>query len=652
MTAATHFAILGTAGHIDHGKTALVRLLTGTDTDRLKEEKARGISIDLGFAQLELPGGISCGVVDVPGHERFVKNMLAGACGVDAMLLVIAADEGVMPQTREHLDILDLLGVRRGVVALTKIDMVEPDWQDLVAETVREYLAERGFGSFPVVPVSSRTGEGREAVLEALATALGEVEERPFARSVRLPVDRAFVVEGFGSVVTGTLWQGTLRVGDRVVVEPGRVETRVRNLEVHGEHVEAARAGQRTAVALAGVSRDQVPRGHWVLAPGSLTPSPMVDVRLRVLKDAARAVKHRQRIRFHLGASEILGRVSLLEGDTLEPGHDALAQIRLETEVVAARGDRFVIRSYSPARAVAGGTVILPVAPKRRRGVTSVLDELRREESGSGEDRLLAALEALPMGGSLEQAATGAGLAGGEAAEALERLVEAGSALRLPDGGLLAAETLARLTERAAEVLDELQRANPLRWGTTRGELKSRLGRKVPAEVFERVIRELAAAGRVSQKGEHLRLGGEEMDLPPQLRDRVERTERELETGGVTPPSPKEMQAKLGFASLDALEHLTFRGAAVKVTPELFLGRAHLQRILEWVENYFQSHDELSLSDLREGLGMSRKYSVPIMEYLDREGWTRRRGDVRVPGRRLEEPADTGKSGSSEDKAE
>lgn len=310
MDPASRFIILGTAGHIDHGKTALVRLLTGTDTDRLKEEKARGISIDLGFAHLELPGGISCGVVDVPGHERFVKNMLAGACGVDAMLLVIAADEGVMPQTREHLDILDLLGVERGVVALTKTDMVDEEWLELVTESVREYLDERGFERFPLVPVSAKTGEGRDHLLAELAGAVSDVETRPTSRSVRLPVDRCFVKEGFGSVVTGTLWRGTLSAGDRLVVEPGGKETRARNVEVHGVSVPAARAGQRTAVVLAGLATDEVPRGTWVMEPDSLQPSHMLDVRIRVLPDAARELKHRQRVRFHLGASEILARVS------------------------------------------------------------------------------------------------------------------------------------------------------------------------------------------------------------------------------------------------------------------------------------------------------------------------------------------------------
>jgi selenocysteine-specific elongation factor len=635
-SAERRFAILGTAGHIDHGKTALVHLLTGTDTDRLKEEKARGISIDLGFAHLDLPGGISCGVVDVPGHERFVKNMLAGACGVDAMLLVIAADEGVMPQTREHLDILDLLGVKRGVVALTKIDMVEEEWLELVTESVKEYLDARGFGDFPVVPVSSKTGEGRDAVLAALAGALAELEERPSARAVRLPVDRAFVVEGFGTVVTGTLWQGTIRPGDRLVVEPGGVETRVRNVEVHGEHMAEARAGQRTAVALAGIPRDAVPRGTWLLGPDTLHPASMIDVRLRVLRDAPKELRHRQRVRFHLGASEILGRVVLLEGERIRPGGEGLAQIRLEEPAVADRGDRFVLRSYSPARAIAGGTVILPDAPKRRRGHGRALEEIRLEESGSAEDRFLAALGEMPHGGSAAEVGRHAGLAPAEASEAEARVVKAGTAVRLPDGNLVTREQLESLSRKAGEVLQELQHTNPLRWGTSRGELKSRLGAKLPAALFDHLTAALVTDGRVSQRGDVLRWGGEDMVLSPELQARVDRVARELEAGGVTPPTAKELQTRLGFNVLEALEHLTFRGDAVKVTPELFLSLDSVDRIVGWLERFFQNHRELSMADLREALGMSRKYSVPVLEHLDRQGWTRRAGDVRVAGRRLE----------------
>jgi selenocysteine-specific elongation factor len=631
----SRFVILGTAGHIDHGKTALVRLLTGTDTDRLKEEKARGISIDLGFAHLDLPGGVSCGVVDVPGHERFVKNMLAGACGVDAMLLVIAADEGVMPQTREHLDILDLLGVTRGVVALTKIDLVEGEWLELVTESVSEYLRERGFGRFPLIPVSAKTGEGRAAVLDALAGAVADIEERTSEKGARLPVDRAFVVEGFGTVVTGTLWRGTVRPGDRLVVEPGGAEARVRKVEVHGREVDAALAGQRTALALAGLSTDQVPRGTWVLSPRSLEPAHMVDVRIRVLPDAPKPLRHRQRIRFHLGASEILGRVHLLEGDVVAPAEEGLAQMRLESPVVADRGDRFVLRSYSPTRAVAGGTVIMPSAPKRRRGRPEVWDELRREESGSIEDRLLALIEGARTCVSTKELARQLGLALDDVEGALKAPVAAGAVIGLDDGTYLAGREFSRLQERAADLLSDFQGTHLLRWGLRRGELKSRLGAGLSAPAFEALIRELSTQGRVLQKGDQLRLGSPDLDLPPELRSAVERVAAELTEGGLKPPSPKELQQHTRAPVAEVLDHLTFVGQAVKVTPELYLSRDQIDRLLGWLETFFQDHARLSVADLKSTWGMSRKYSVPILEHLDREGWTRRQGDVRVPGRRL-----------------
>ena len=637
----SRFVILGTAGHIDHGKTALVRLLTGTDTDRLKEEKARGISIDLGFAHLDLPGGVSCGVVDVPGHERFVRNMLAGACGVDAMLLVIAADEGVMPQTREHLDILDLLGVDRGVVALTKIDTVEAEWLDLARESVTEYLDERGFGNFPVIPVSSKTGAGREELVAALGQAMTNLELRPSSEKSRLPVDRAFVVEGFGSVVTGTLWRGTLKPGDHVVIEPGGVTTRIRNLEVHGETVPQAFAGQRTAVALAGVSLPEVPRGRWVLAPDTLTPAHMLDVRIRMLKDVEKELRHRQRVRFHLGASEILGRVFLLEGETLGPGEDGLAQMRLESQAVADRGDRFVIRSYSPARALAGGVVILPNPPKRRKGIRSVLDELHREESGSAADRVLAALTVMGTTGTLEEVAGQTGLTPVDTREALAPLVDSGAVLELESAFLVARSIFQGLWERILTQLEETQKKEPLRWGTGRGELKSRLPGKVPPALFDRLILELQAQGRVSQREDNIRLGGPEHRLPPEMQSQVDWVAAELEGGGAKPPSPKELQEKRPGSIGEILEHLTFQGQAVKVTPELYLSQSNAKKLVSWLENFFQDHDQLSVAELKSAWGISRKYSVPILEYLDREGWTRRSGDIRIPGRRLagQEPA-------------
>jgi len=636
MSPPHRYAILGTAGHIDHGKTALVKLLTGADTDRLKEEKARGISIDLGFAHLELPGGASCGVVDVPGHERFVKNMLAGACGMDAVMLVIAADEGVMPQTREHLDVLDLLNVRNGVVALTKIDMVETEWLELVTESVHDYLAGRGYGHFPIVPVSSRTGAGREALLAALGEALASVEDRPAARAFRLPVDRVFSVAGFGTVVTGTLWRGRVRAGDRVVIQPGGHEAKVRNVEVHGVTAAEARAGQRTALALSGLERAAAPRGTWVTAPGSLTPSPMLDVRLRVLPDAARSIENRQRVRFHLGASEILARVVLLDAEELAPGQQALAQIRLESEAVADRGDRFVLRTYSPARAVAGGVVLVPQAPKRKRGDRSSIAALEREETGTAADRVEAALESTRGILAPAAAATAAGGSAAEAEAALAELTSAGRALALPGGGYVGAETLARLQEEAVDLLSEHQFAHPMRWGMHRGELKSRLG-SLATELFDLVVTTLVERREVSVRFDHVRVGAEHA-LSGADAKLVEQVRARLTASGLGPPSPKELQGELGEGVLEALEYLTFQGVAEKVTPELFVDGETLKSLETWIRRTLSNRPSLVVADLREAWGMSRKYSVPILEFFDKKGLTRRDGDVRVAGRALDQP--------------
>ena len=635
MSEPSRFVILGTAGHIDHGKTALVRLLTGTDTDRLPEEKSRGISIDLGFAHLTLPNGVSCGVVDVPGHERFVKNMLAGACGVDAMMLVIAADEGVMPQTREHLDILDLLGVKRGLVALTKIDLVDAEWLELAKETVREYLTERGFGHFPIVTVSARTGEGKDAVLETLSRVVSELDERVSSAAARLPVDRAFVVEGFGTVVTGTLWRGQLKPGDHVTIEPGGRATRLRSVEVHGETVPRALAGQRTAIALAGVEKDWVPRGTWVLAPDTLAPSYMLDIRLRMLADAPKPLVQRQRVRFHLGASELLGRVTLLEGDELAAGKSGLAQIRLESPAVADRGDRFVLRSYSPAHAIAGGVVLVPQAEKRRQHDAVGLDDLRRRESGTASERFLAALDALEMGGPAPEIARRAGLAEEEARSALAEA--SGQVRRVGETLLISRHVFEDLESRIEKILESAQEANPLRWGLGKGDLKSRLSPQMPSVLLEELLSDLSEKGRVSLRLDRVRLGGAETALPSNLKAQVDRVESLLETGGKMPPFLRELEEQTGFPVFQVLEHLTFEGRVVKVTPDFYISRKHFEELLGWITESLGAGAEISLADLRETWGMSRKFSVPFLEHLDREGWTRRTGDVRAKGRRLQD---------------
>lgn len=634
---ARRFAVVGTAGHIDHGKTSLVRLLTGVDTDRLKEEKERGISIDLGFARLPLPGNVDCGIVDVPGHERFVRNMLAGVGGIDAVLLVIAADEGVMPQTREHFDIIRLLDVTRGVVALTKIDMVEPDWLAVMAEEVRDYLKGTPFAEAPIVPVSNRTGEGAEAVRAALARVLEGLPERRDDQPARLPIDRVFSVEGFGTVVTGTLWRGTLRPGDRVVLEPPGIETRVRGVQVHNRDVAEARAGQRTAVALHGVERARLSRGDWVLRPGSLTPSYMVDARLHLLADAARPVAQRQRLRFHLGASEVIGRVILLDREELAPGESAVVQFRLEAPLVADRGDRFVVRTYSPQRAIGGGTVLVPNPEKHRRHDALALARLEVEEGGGALDRVAQALAAFPLAASAAAVAERAALPGEAVGTALEQLGEAERAVPLPDGRWLAPPAFEALAARLLEAGRKYQGGSVYRWGQARGELKRALPREADATLFDALVEGLLRDGRLFRRGERFRVDTPEQPLGPAEADLLARVEAAYAAGGFSPPTVKELDEALrpGKALAEILASLVSEGRLVRVTSDLYYPTATMEGMEATVRAFFKDHNEMRISDLKDLFGQSRKHAVPALEHFDRVGLTRRLGDIRVAGRGL-----------------
>jgi len=494
-------AIVGTAGHIDHGKTALVRRLTGVDTDRLPEEKKRGISIDLGFAPLVTPAGVRVGLVDVPGHERFVKNMLAGVGGIDLVLLVIAADEGVMPQTREHLAIVRLLGVKRGVVVLTKRDLVDAEWCALVARDVRALLAGSTLAEAPLVEFSATTGAGQAQLLAAMDEALASLPARAAAEPARLPVDRVFTVEGFGTVVTGTLWRGSIRTGDAMQLVPGGRDVRVRRVQVHGETVEAAHAGQRTAVALHGVDKTQVERGDTLVAPGSLRESRILDVRFELLEDVPREWKVDQRVRFHLGASEIIGRLVLFADAPLHAGQSALGQLRLEKAAVAARGDRFVIRTYSPSRTVGGGSVIEPVAERRRRAAAG-LEQMEVHESGSLAARLIEKLAGLTKIASTEQLAQAVGESVAQVAGTLAKLANEGSVAAPADGRWVGDDRWSGARARIEHAVREYADAHPARYGIGKGELKSALKGTLDGGVFDATFASLVADATLEQKGE------------------------------------------------------------------------------------------------------------------------------------------------------
>ncbi|NLB51457.1 MAG: selenocysteine-specific translation elongation factor, partial [Syntrophomonadaceae bacterium] len=386
--------IIGTAGHIDHGKTTLVKALTGFDTDRLKEEKQRGISIELGFAPFTLPSGQKAAIVDMPGHERFIRHMLAGAFGIDLVLLTIAADEGIMPQTREHMDIIELLGIDKGIVVLTKKDLVDEEWLMLVEEEVETYISKTSLKGMPIIAVSAFTGEGIKELNDFIEKLTLEVQERSSQGYVRLPIDRVFTVPGFGTVITGTLWSGKISTGDTVEMMPPQKKVKIRTIQVHNEKTNVAYAGQRVAVNLQGIELNEIKRGYLLVTPGFLTPSFRIDTRLHLLK-GTRTIRNWNRIRFHLGTTEALGRIVLLDRDELNPGEEAYAQIVLEKQIVANKGDPFVIRYYSPVSTIGGGTIIEPNAPKQKRFKEEVLEELTIKEEGSLYEKLLHEMESL-----------------------------------------------------------------------------------------------------------------------------------------------------------------------------------------------------------------------------------------------------------------
>ncbi|HTO11419.1 MAG TPA: selenocysteine-specific translation elongation factor [Candidatus Binatia bacterium] len=632
MTAARH-VVVGTAGHIDHGKTSLVKALTGIDTDRLPEEKARGITIDLGFAFLEEAGGLTIEIVDVPGHERFIKNMLAGVGGIDLAMLVIAADEGVMPQTREHLAICSLLRIKRGLVALTKTDLVEADWLELV----REDLAGLTRGTFlegaPIVPVSSRTGQGMEALRAALRDLATTVPSRASDQLARLPIDRVFTIKGFGTVVTGTLMAGRLRVDDRVEVFPGGLQAKVRGLQTHGHAVTDASAGQRTAVNLQGVERVAVERGNVLGLAGTLVPSVLVDGTLELLADAPRPLKTRDRVRFHAGTSEIMARVLLLEEPELAPGKTAFARFRLEAPLVALPGDRFVIRSYSPMVTIGGGTLLDIAPPRFKRKAPALVAHLALLRDGAPDAVVEEHIRHAGGGGVRVAALSGRVPYGPERLRALlERLQAAGRVAAVDRDWFVHPESMTRLRTLALAALEQFHRAFPLRPGMSREELRGRAG-AADERVFGHLLETLGAEGVVRTDRDKVRLAAHEVRLSPEQQKVIDRVEQEFRTAAAAPPSPQEALTRAGQAGDE--EHELFQllvqdRKLVRVKESLYFHAEALDSIQERLVAMLRERKEIGPGDIKDLLGISRKYAIPLLEFFDARRVTARVGERRV----------------------
>jgi selenocysteine-specific elongation factor len=626
--------ILGTAGHIDHGKTSLIKALTGIDTDRLKEEKERGITIELGFAHLKLPSGQVLGIVDVPGHEKFVKNMVAGATGIDLVALVIAADEGVMPQTREHLEICKLLEVKSGLIVLTKIDLVDRAWLDLVKEDLTSYLSGTFLENSPIIEVSSVTGEGIEGLVKAIDDMMERIPRREPGNFFHMPIDRVFTMKGFGTVVTGTTVSGTIHVGDDVTVYPQGLLSRIRGIQVHNYETDHVSAGLRTAINLQGAEKAQIQRGNILAAKDSLRPTYMVDVELELLPSSPRSLKNRAKARFHSGTAEIISTVLLLDRDDLGKGDRCYAQIRLDEPTTVLPGDHFILRSYSPVRTIGGGKILNALPLKKKRFAKSAIDELATLNSGDLQKRI--------------EEFTRMGRFNGKEANELQFLTNS-SKTRLDEAlnpllakkkivqyykenaSFIHSEYLERATDEIISTLTGFHRDFPLKAGFLKEELRSRTEGSRNQRLFNFIISQLIKEDKVVQEKEILRLKGHRVTLAGDQEEIRRRIEEAYLKGGLQPPSFRELNDRLSEkAGADVFEVMVKEGILIKVKEDLYFHRDIMLDLKNRLIEFLKKKGEISTPQFKEMTGVSRKYTIPIIEYFDRTQLTVRVGDNRV----------------------
>jgi selenocysteine-specific elongation factor len=626
--------ILGTAGHIDHGKTSLIKALSGIDTDRLKEEKERGITIELGFAHLELPGGQLLGIVDVPGHEKFVKNMVAGATGIDLVALIIAADEGVMPQTREHLEICQLLNIEHGLVVLTKIDMVEPDWLELVKEDVTEYLSKTFLAGAPMVEVSSVTGKGIDDLVKVLDSLVKDVPERDVGYFFRLPVDRVFIMKGFGTVITGTTVSGKINTGDEITIYPQGLSTRIRGIQVHNREVEQVRAGLRTAINLQGVEKAQIQRGNVLAAKDTLRSTYMVDVSVELLRSARRKLKNRAKVRFHTGTSEIIATVVLLDRDELNPGDSCFAQIRLDQPTAVLPHDRFVLRSYSPVRAIGGGEIITALPKKRKRFSKETLTELKLLSTG---DLNQVTEQLIRMGRfqGLEQ--RDLPFLTNASKKKLDEIVKGLLAQKVvmqfdkEKGTLLHKDFLIKARDEIMTILASYHRDFPLKAGLSKEELRSRSSGSSNQKLFNYIVGQLINEEALVQEKEALRLKEHKVTLAQDQEEVRHQIEKIYEKGRLQPPYFRQIKDRFsGNTAKDVLEVMVKDGILVKVKEDLYFHKKAIEDLKKELVAFLKKNGEINTPQFKDMTGASRKYTIPLIEHFDKSQLTVRVGDNRV----------------------
>ena len=627
--------ILGTAGHIDHGKTALVKALTGVDTDRLKEEKERGITTELGFTFLKLPSGIQMGIIDVPGHEKFVKHMVAGVWGIDLVALIIAADEGVMPQTREHLDICQLLGVRKGLIILTKIDLVDQDLLGLVKEEVTEIVNDTFLNGAPILPVSSITREGIPQLISALDRLSQEVEERSTGGLFRLPIDRVFVMKGFGTVVTGTVVSGALSIGESVQILPSGVEAKVRTLQVYNRPVEKTVAGQRAAVNLQGIETSAVERGDVLVHSRTLAPTRVLDVYIDYLPSAQRPLKNRTRQRFHIGTNLTSASIFLLDREEMAPGESGFAQLRLEAPVVALPHDRFVIRGSGVIQTLGGGVVLDAHPARHKRNAPSVIEDLTILREGSQDQAIAQHIRHSGMGGIasddlLKRVATSSS----EVQRIIKKMIDQGEALSIDPEKMKVIDIrfYHQLREMALAKLKEFHQRFPMKSGLAKEELRTKLPMELDVKLFQILLNGLIQSKEILLEKDKLRLPTHQISSMDE-RGLIKRVEEAVLKAGLQSPSPRELseawsEKEEGIQAV--FEHLVHEGVLVKIKSGIYIHRVPFGDLKEELVSYLKKNKEITTPQFKEMTNASRKYAIPLIEYFDQIKLTIRLGEKRV----------------------
>ncbi len=627
--------ILGTAGHIDHGKTTLIKALTGTDTDRLKEEKLRGITIELGFASLDLPSGQHIGIVDVPGHEKFVKNMVAGATGIDIVVMVIAADEGVMPQTREHMEICTVLGVKYGFVVLTKTDLVDEEWLELAMEDVKDFIRGTFLEDTPVIPVSSKTGQGIPDFIDTLDTLSAKIPDRTSSGLFRLPVDRVFTMKGFGTVITGSLISGSIQVGDTIMIYPSGITSKVRGIQVHNQSVNEAEAGMRTAINFQGLEKASVNRGDVLANPNALTAGYMVDISLNFLSSNSKPAKNRMLIRLHTGTSEVLGNLILLDKEDLNPGETTVAQLRLDSPVALVKDDRFVLRSYSPVRTIGGGYILNPIPQKHKRFKSEIVEGLKGLENSDPEEIISYHVD---ESGYLGLSFSNLKLMTNIPEKKLDNIIQ----------GLLSKKVIIqidrenkiyihnnifdRLMKNIKDTLSGYHKANPLKAGMPREELKTKFPPDMNSKLFSLIINQMIKRKDIAAEEETVHLAEHKVSLGTDQTDIKKKIIETYKKSGLTPPYFRELTKTFNVDAAranDVLMLLVDEGIIIKTKEDLYFHTNVVKDLQKRLVDFLTSNGEITTPQFKDMTGVSRKFVIPLIEYFDSKKVTLRIGDIR-----------------------